>query len=58
MDTIGDYLTIIRNGIKANKKVIEIPRSSEKVAITKILLEKGYILNYKEEEEKNVQYWW
>lgn len=55
MDTIGDYLTRIRNGISAKKKVLEVPRSNVKVAITKILLEKGYILNYKEEPGKNVQ---
>lgn len=55
MDTIGDYLTIIRNAIKAKKKVVEVPRSNIKTDITRILLEKGYILNYKIDPEKNTQ---
>lgn len=50
-DPIADYLTRIRNGIMAKKRVIEIPSSKMKKAITKILFEKGYILNYKFEDE-------
>jgi small subunit ribosomal protein S8 len=55
MDTIGDYLTIIRNAIKARKKIVEVPHSNVKAEITRILFEKGYILNYKIDKEKNVQ---
>lgn len=50
MDTIADYLTCIRNAIKARHRIVEIPSSGMKQEITKILLEKGYILNYKFEE--------
>ncbi len=46
-DTIADYLTRIRNAIKAGHKVVEIPASNMKKGLTKILHEKGYILNYK-----------
>jgi len=46
-DTIADYLTRVRNAIKAEHKVVEIPASNLKKDITRILLEKGYILNYK-----------
>ncbi len=46
-DPIADYLTRIRNGYLAGNKVVEIPSSKMKVAITKILCEKGYILSYK-----------
>ncbi len=46
-DTIADYLTRVRNAIKAGHKVVEIPASNLKKDITKILHEKGYILNYK-----------
>lgn len=46
-DPIADYLTRIRNGIMAKKKVVEIPASSLKKEMTKILHDKGYILNYK-----------
>ena len=46
-DPIADYLTRIRNAYLAGKKIVEIPSSNMKVAITKILCEKGYILSYK-----------
>lgn len=46
-DPIADFLTRIRNAYSARKKVVEIPSSKMKVAMTKILFEKGYILSYK-----------
>ena len=46
-DPIADFLTRIRNAYMAGKKVVEIPSSKMKVAMTKILYEKGYILTYK-----------
>jgi small subunit ribosomal protein S8 len=46
-DPIADYLTRVRNAIHANHRVVEIPASNLKKEITKILMEKGYILNYK-----------
>ncbi|MDA0881895.1 MAG: 30S ribosomal protein S8 [Flavobacteriales bacterium] len=46
-DPIADYLTRIRNAQAARHKVVEIPASNLKKEITKILHEKGYILNYK-----------
>lgn len=54
-DTISDYLTRVRNAIKANHRVVEIPASNLKKEITKILFEKGYILNYKFEQTENNQ---
>ena len=54
-DPIADYLTRLRNAIKAKHKVVEIPASNIKKEITKILKEKGYILNYKFDEEVNYQ---
>ena len=50
-DPIADYLTRLRNAIRANHRVVEIPASNLKKDITKILFEKGYILNYKFVEE-------
>lgn len=46
-DPIADYLTRLRNAIKAQHRVVEIPASKLKKEITKILFEQGYILNYK-----------
>ncbi len=54
-DTVSDYLTRVRNAIKANHRVVEVPASNLKKEITKILFEKGYILNYKFEETPNKQ---
>ena len=50
-DPIADYLTRFRNAIQAKHRVVEIPASNLKKDITKILFEKGYILNYKFEED-------
>ena len=50
-DPIADYLTRMRNAIAANHRVVEIPGSKLKREMTKILFEKGYILNYKFENE-------
>jgi len=46
-DPIADYLTRVRNAMHARHKVVEIPASGVKKEITRILHEKGYILNYK-----------
>jgi small subunit ribosomal protein S8 len=54
-DPISDYLTRLRNAIKAGHKVVDVPASNIKKEITKILKEKGYILNYKFEDEVNFQ---
>jgi small subunit ribosomal protein S8 len=49
-DPIADYLTRIRNAVMANHRMVEIPASNVKKEMTKILFEKGYILNYKFED--------
>jgi small subunit ribosomal protein S8 len=54
-DTISDYLTRVRNAIKANHRIVEIPSSGLKKEITKILFDKGYILNYKFEDQEKRQ---
>ena len=50
-DPIADYLTRIRNAVSAKHRLVEIPGSNLKQNITKILFEKGYILNYKFEDD-------
>ena len=54
-DPIADYLTRLRNAIKANHRVVEIPASNLKKEITKILFDQGYILNYKFIDGENPQ---
>lgn len=46
-DPIADFLTRIRNAIRAKHRVVEIPASNIKKEITKVLYDKGYIQNYK-----------
>mgnify|MGYP001773469276 FL=1 len=46
-DPIADYLTRLRNAIQAKHRVVEVPASNLKKDITKILFDKGYILNFK-----------
>jgi small subunit ribosomal protein S8 len=46
-DPIADYLTRIRNAVRANHRVVEIPASNLKKEMTKILFSQGYILSYK-----------
>ncbi|NQT76466.1 MAG: 30S ribosomal protein S8 [Bacteroidetes bacterium] len=55
-DPIADYLTRLRNAVMAKHRILDIPASNIKKDITKILHEKGYILNYKfVEAEGNMQ---
>jgi len=54
-DPIADFLTRVRNGIKANHRIVDIPASNIKKAITQVLFDKGYILNYKFDETSGPQ---
>lgn len=54
-DPIADFLTRIRNAVKAGHRVVEAPASNLKKEITKILFEQGYILSYKFEDDKGPQ---
>jgi len=50
-DPIADFLTRVRNASSARLKMVEIPSSNIKKAMTKILYDQGYITNYKFEED-------
>ena len=55
IDPIADYLTRVRNAVKAGHRVVEIPASKVKKEMTKILFDQGYILSYKLEDDKGPQ---
>jgi len=55
IDPIADYLTRVRNAVKAGHRVVEIPASKVKKEITKILFDQGYILSYKFEDDNGPQ---
>jgi len=50
-DPIADYLTRLRNAIKANHRIVEIPASNVKKEMTKVLMDKGFIRNFKFDED-------
>jgi len=51
-DPIADFLTRIRNASSAGLKMVEIPGSNTKRAMTQILFDQGYIANFKFEEDE------
>ncbi|MCX7983573.1 MAG: 30S ribosomal protein S8 [Bacteroidetes bacterium] len=55
-DPIADYLTRIRNAVKARQRRVDIPASKLKRAITQILLEQKFIANYTvlEDNKQNI----
>ena len=46
-DPIADMLTRIRNGQSADKKTVSMPSSRLKKAVAKVLLDEGYITDFK-----------
>lgn len=54
-DPIADYLTRLRNAIMANHLIVEMPSSNMKKNLSQVLLEKGYIHDFKVENTNNVQ---
>jgi small subunit ribosomal protein S8 len=55
-DPIADYLTRVRNAVKANKKYVEMPSSNMKVGISEILKNNKFIKDYEviEDNKQNV----
>lgn len=51
-DPISDFLTRVRNALMAGHRVVEIPSTSLKENMTKILLDQGFIMGYKVVEQK------
>jgi small subunit ribosomal protein S8 len=50
-DPVADFLTRIRNAIRARHQKLDVPASKLKTEIARILKEEGYIQNYKAVEE-------
>jgi len=51
-DPVSDFLTRVRNAIKARHQKVDVPYSKLKVEIARILKEEGYISNFKSVEEE------
>jgi small subunit ribosomal protein S8 len=50
-DPVADFLTRIRNSIRARHQKLDVPASRLKAEIARILKDEGYIANYKAVEE-------
>ena len=46
VDVVGDFLTIIRNGIAASKRSVKAPHSQLREQIARILKDEGFIVDY------------
>jgi small subunit ribosomal protein S8 len=51
-DPVSDFLTRVRNAIKARQQKVDVPHSKLKVEIARILKEEGYIANFKATDEE------
>lgn len=51
-DPISDYLTRVRNALRADHPEVEIPASRLKKEMTRILVEQGYVNAYEVEPTK------
>lgn len=49
-DPIADFLTRLRNGAKAGHAVVEVPSSKMKAEIARILMDQGFIKDFKVDE--------
>jgi small subunit ribosomal protein S8 len=56
VDPIADYLTRVRNAIRAKKKFVEMPSSNMKVGISQILKDSNFIrdFNVVEDNKQNI----
>jgi len=52
-DPVADFLTGIRNAIRAKHRKVDVPASRLKAEIAKVLLRERYINNYKIIEARN-----
>lgn len=50
MDTVGDFLSQIKNGFMAGKKQVRTPASKLRLGLAKILASQGFLGDVKEEK--------
>lgn len=56
MDTIGDFLTRIRNAMRAGKEKLTVPSSKLSLKIAEILKKEGFIDTYKVIDQDKKQF--
>lgn len=50
VDTLGDFLTIIRNGVRASKRNVAATHSNLKQEVAQVLKDEGFIKDFAVEE--------
>lgn len=53
IDAVGNFLTIIRNGLMVSKPFVAAPLSKLNVSIAQILKDEGFIKNFVVEKDEN-----
>ena len=53
IDTIGNFLTVIRNGLMVKRRTVSLQHSNMREAITQVLKNEGFIRDFKKTEEDN-----
>lgn len=54
IDTIGDFLTAIRNALLTSKRSVTVPCSNMRMGIAQVLKDEGFIKDFKKEDgERN-----
>lgn len=53
IDVVGNFLTIVRNGLSVRKRTVAVPMSNLKQGVASILKEEGYLKDYKVETDDN-----
>lgn len=51
IDTIGNFLTVVRNGLMVNKRSVVVQHSNLKEQIAQVLKEEGFIKDFKQVKE-------
>ena len=52
-DVIGDFLTVIRNALMIYRRSVTVPSSKLKVAISQLLMDEGFIKDFKQFEDES-----
>lgn len=56
IDAIGNFLTVIRNGLMVRKRSVTVPFSRLKLEMARVLKEEGYIKDFEQQEQDQKPY--
>jgi len=53
IDTMGDFLTAIRNALMVSKRTVTVPFSTMKMGVAQVLKDEGFVKDFKKIEKEN-----